>query len=434
MSKLHALAIDAAIWAMPIVSFDAMRQAFFRDAQARYHDIVYWEHADWKLRLATPTASALYVYSNINTAGGPIVVEIPRAVGAALYGSILDAWQVPVADIGPNGADLGRGGKYLIVPPDFIGEIAQEYIPVRLATHNAYMLLRALPEGNGESGRQNALAIIKRLRIYPVVEAACMPEQRFVDMTGKLFDAIVRFDVSYFWSLARMVNEEPRQLRDEVMLQRIATLGIERGATFSPGKLSDVLAAAASDAHAWFVSKAPTWGTVFWRDHQWCLPSAVAVETGFTFVKGNELVDVQSRGLAFFLGCAPPARLGKASFHVSAFVDDAGRTLAGDDSYRLRIPPHVPAARYWTATLYDATTAAFVQGGARVELGSYDPTLQKNADGSCDLYFGPSAPPGREANWLPTPPRTPWFLTFRLFGPQPPLFSRDWQLPDIEKL
>src|SRR5262245_55186034 len=99
-TSLRTLAIDAAIWGMPIVSFDAMRQAFFRDAQARYHDIVYWSQpADWKLRLPTPTGSALYVYVNINTADGPVVVDIPRVVGAGLFGSINDAWQAPITDI-----------------------------------------------------------------------------------------------------------------------------------------------------------------------------------------------------------------------------------------------------------------------------------------------------------------------------------------------
>src|SRR5215475_5417438 len=33
------------------------------------------------------------------------------------------------------------------------------------------------------------------------------------------------------------------------------------------------------------------------------------------------------------------------------------------------------------------------------------PEMQKNADGSIDVYFGPNTPAGKEANWIPTDPR-----------------------------
>src|SRR5689334_24473242 len=76
-------AVEAAIWGMPIVSVDAMRQAFLRDAGAEYNDVVYWSRqADWKVQITTPNASSWYVYIPINTQDGPIVVDIPPAVGA----------------------------------------------------------------------------------------------------------------------------------------------------------------------------------------------------------------------------------------------------------------------------------------------------------------------------------------------------------------
>src|SRR5262245_8426018 len=93
-------AVKAAIWGMPIVSMAAMRHAFFDDAEARYNDIVYWSNlGDWKLQLTTPNASTHYVYFNFNTKDGPIVLEVPAALEAGLFGSILDAWQVPKVDI-----------------------------------------------------------------------------------------------------------------------------------------------------------------------------------------------------------------------------------------------------------------------------------------------------------------------------------------------
>ena len=109
-------AVEAAIWGMPIVSFDAMRQAFFRTG-AKYGDILYFSKpADWKFQITTPNASSLYVYVNFNTKDGPVVLDFPAAVGAGLFGSLNDAWQVPVADVGPEGEDQGKGAKYLLLP------------------------------------------------------------------------------------------------------------------------------------------------------------------------------------------------------------------------------------------------------------------------------------------------------------------------------
>jgi len=117
-AALTRTAIDAAMWGMPIVSVDAMRQAFFRDAGAQYGDIAYLSKpADWQLQLTTPNGSAYYVYFNFNTKDGPVVLDVPPAVGAGLFGSMLDAWQVPVADVGPQGEDQGKGGNYLLLRP-----------------------------------------------------------------------------------------------------------------------------------------------------------------------------------------------------------------------------------------------------------------------------------------------------------------------------
>ena len=151
LRTIERRAIEAAIWGMPIVSVDAMRQAYFRDAGAQYNDVVFFSRpSDWKFLVTTPNASTRYVYINFNTqVEGPVVVEIPAAVGAGLFGSILDAWQVPLADVGPAGEDQGKGGKYLLLPPDHTGEVPSEYIPVYSKTYNNYALFRAISETSG---------------------------------------------------------------------------------------------------------------------------------------------------------------------------------------------------------------------------------------------------------------------------------------------
>ena len=87
---LERRAVEAAIWGMPIVSVHAMREAFFRDAKAKYNDIVFWSKpSDWQNQTTTPNASARYVYFNFNTLpDGPVVLEVPAAVGAGLFGTL----------------------------------------------------------------------------------------------------------------------------------------------------------------------------------------------------------------------------------------------------------------------------------------------------------------------------------------------------------
>src|SRR5271156_2799765 len=114
---LDRRAMDAAIWGMPIVSFYVMRQGFFRDAKAHYGDIMYWsKFPTWRNQTTTPDTSARYVIFFTNTQDGPVVVEVPPVGDAALSGTLLDAWQVPLVDVGNTGEDLGNGGKYLLLP------------------------------------------------------------------------------------------------------------------------------------------------------------------------------------------------------------------------------------------------------------------------------------------------------------------------------
>ena len=223
-------AIDAAIWGMPIVSVQAMRQAFFRDAKAKYNDMVFWpKPADWKNQTTTPNRAVRYGYVNFNTKEAPVVVEIPPALEAGLFGTLLDAWQVPQTDVGPEGEDPGKGGKYLLLPPYFGGNPPAGYTIVRAQTYNGYALFRAIPKSSSEVDVNNAIALVKKLRLYPLADANHPPEQRFVDMAGKLFDGIVRFDESFYASLAQMINEEPVLTRDRAMMGLLLPLGIEKG-------------------------------------------------------------------------------------------------------------------------------------------------------------------------------------------------------------
>jgi hypothetical protein len=431
---LERRAVEAVIWGMPIVSVDAMRQAFFRDAGARYNDIVYLSKpADWRLQVTTPNASSYYVYIQINTKGGALVLDVPPATGAGLFGSINDAWQAPLADVGPAGDDQGKGARYLLLPPGHARSVPMGYFPVPFATYNGYSLLRAIPATSSPADIAQALDLVKKIRIYPLAEADHPPTQRHIDVAGLLFDGIARFDATFYDSLARMVNEEPVQTRDLVAMAGLRSLGIEKGHAFTPATgTREALAMTVREAHACFVSAA-TAGEPFWPNARWILPAGhVGPQTGFRFETPDRL-EIDERGTLFFLGCAPPKRLGAATFYVFGVRDAKDRPLLGDRTYRLHVPADVPVRQFWAVTVYDLETAAFIRDSPRIEVNSYQ-KLQKNTDGSIDVHFAPRAPTSGETNWIYTAPGKRWIAAFRFYGPDKAVFDKTWRLGEITEI
>jgi hypothetical protein len=364
-----------------------------------------------------------------------VVLDIPPAREAALFGTVLDAWQVPLVDVGGAGEDQGKGGKYLLLPPDYKGQVPAGYIPVPSKTYNGFVALRVITKTEKPEDIRDAIAYLKQLKSYPFSKENSPPEQRFIDMADTLWDGIVRFDASYYTSLARMVNEEPVQPRDLEIMGMLRLLGIEKGAEFKPDTATlATLSAAAQETHAWFMDKLVTFGVKFWPDRGWDIPAPpIAARTLFTW-ETPEYFDVDARGIAFFSFYAPPKKLGAATFYLGTFFDAGGQRLSGENTYRLRVPADVPAKQFWSLNIYDLETASFIRDAKRIGIDSYDQKMKRNADGTVDLYVGPQPPAGQEANWLPTVAGRGWFPFFRFYGPEKPLFDKSWKLSDFEKM
>jgi hypothetical protein len=98
------------------------------------------------------------------------------------------------------------------------------------------------------------------------------------------------------------------------------------------------------------------------------------------------------------------------------------------------VPPNAPVKQYWSATVYDRATHAPIRNARWPSRSSQTPGLQKNADGSVDVYFGPNPPPGKESNWVPTSTDGGFEVLFRFYGPEKSLFEKTWRLPDIKKV
>ena len=430
-------AVEAVVWGMPLVNTEAMRHAYLRDVGATYNDICYFSQpADSRFQVTTPNASTNYVYFNFNLKQGPVVIEVPEPLGAGLLGGMLDAWDVTVVGVGPADENNGKAAKYLLLPPGFDGEIPDGYIVVRFATFNGYALLRAIPVTKSEADVAAALALVKKIRAYPLAEAENPPQQRFIDIHGKTFNGITTFDERFFEGLNRMVQDEPVAERDLLAMGALRSIGIEKGKEFTPDDATvRLLRDAAHEQLAVFVEGMKAFGEKWWTDRTWKLPDVRGVKTNFSYIMGDYL-DVDARGLSNFAAFGFPKRVGQGGsiVYLVTFLDDHGEPITGERSYRLHVPPNVPAKQYWSVIAYDAETNGFIRESPVVGLDSYNQAMQRNTDGSIDLYFGPEAATGKESNWINTTRGRPWFPGFRLYDPDTAFFDKLWVLPDLEQL
>jgi hypothetical protein len=187
LQSLKCRAMEAAVWGMPLVNFDAMRQALFRDVNSGYNDILYQSRvADWKFQVPTPNSVTPYVMFFINTKqDGPMVVEVPPGTENALRGTLIDAWSVPVIDISNEGEGQGKRKRYLLLPPDYREAVPAGYIPVHCKTYNSYSLGRVISKAFGDEGVQKGIAYLKQLRIYPLTQSRRTPYYAIHRYIGK---------------------------------------------------------------------------------------------------------------------------------------------------------------------------------------------------------------------------------------------------------
>lgn len=316
-----------------------------------------------------------------------------------------------------------------MLPPDDGSEVPTGYVRVPSDTFNGYALFRATPTTASNADVAKAIALIKRIRAYPLALASKPPEQRFIDMAGKLFDAIPPMDERFYASLARMVDEEPAQPHDLAIIGMLRSIGIEKGKSFAPdARTLATLKEGIREAHAWLSQRLPQWGIRWWDDRRWDLPASPRLTN-----QAGGVIDIDARSVLFFSISGMPKRAG-AAFYLWAFSDGRGQPLRGEQTYRLRVPPRVPTQQFWAITIYDRETRGLIREMSRGTVDSFDRKVEKNADGSVDVFFGPSAPPGQESNWIPTARGRNWFPILRIYAPEDALFDKTWKLPDIQRV
>jgi len=232
------------------------------------------------------------------------------------------------------------------------------------------------------------------------------------------------------------VQNEPVMERDRLILTQLRFLGIEKGKEFKPdARQKKILEEAVVVGEA--MAKANTSDKrvepPFWKGTNWKHALVCAVDQ-----RKPNYDQLDERAAWFYEAVVISKGMltenpGVGQRYIVSYKDKDGKWLDGGKTYKLHVPANPPAKQFWSATAYDEGTRQMVvteQG--RPDISSRKKDIVKNSDGSIDVYFGPKAPPGKEANWVQTVPGKGWFTYFRFYGPTEAFFDKSWALPDIE--
>src|SRR6185312_7776040 len=132
----------------------------------------------------TPNTESVYGMQFLDLKrDGPTIIEAPPG----LLGGCSSMWQESLIGIGPTGADNGKGGKVLLMPPDHQGAPPEGYLAAKSPTYGVWFGVRAfLVNGRPD----NEIALMKAIRIYPLTKAGDAPAMVFLNGSGKAIDTI----------------------------------------------------------------------------------------------------------------------------------------------------------------------------------------------------------------------------------------------------
>jgi hypothetical protein len=420
------------LWGLPIVGFANLQVILEGTTGALPGDLTIYMGNEQSVFL-TPNAVTPYIAGYLDLAKtGPVEMDIPAG---AIAGSVMDFWQRPLSDLGVAGLDQGKGGKYVFVGPGQEVPAAEGAFVLRSPTFGVALFYRML-----DPDQVKGEALAKRIRVYPRAKRDNPPATRFLKPDPDKFAKFTTMPRGMkFWDqLAAIIQREPVEDRDRFFMAMLRPLGIEKGKPFQPDErqkriltegafVGEAMAKAfAFDARfpdACYRSDAQ-WDYYMLLDPMQDLPtySEVDERAGYFY---------SALGVTKAMLSKTP---GVGQAFLGSFRDKEGHAFDGAKSYRLHVPPNPPAKQFWSVTLYDVDTRSIVLNEQhRAQLGSRE-NLAKNADGSVDVYFGPTSPKGFEKNWIQTVPGQAWFAVFRFYAPTEAYFDKSWPLPDIEKV
>jgi len=436
--------------------------------------VIFPELMDAKSLFLTANADTVYYMAVVDLTKGPMVVEQPPKG----LGTINDMWFSWIIDIGFPGPDRGEGGKYLIVPPGYEGPLPEGgfYVARSRTTRVLYAARSFLVNNDPKPAVEN---IKKHIKIYAYTPGGvgtsiataldgkvrlgrdpAIPATKFVEATGKVMNTIPPGDFGFFEMINENVQREPANSYDVELAGQLAAIGIQHGKPFKPdARMKKILGDAAAVGNAagrvlnwrallahpeWAYYPGSNWANMLFEGGAFfeTPPPLFTKEGMFKPFPPTGARTLDSR-TAFYYGYTldSPGMImripGVGSQYLMGFLDADGNSFDGAKTYKVTLPPKIPARAFWSLTLYDNQTRSMLdtpQRFPRAGSQSYpSPAAEPNPDGSTTVYFGPKQPEGvKRGNWIQTMPGKGWFTLLRLYSPLESFFDKSWRLSEVE--
>lgn len=435
-------AVQLYLWALPSLNMYGMKEGSEAKFGKGYNVLpIFKDRLNAKTLITTPNSDVIYALGYLDLKeDGPLVIEAPPQ----LQGILDDFRQRPVksigridgrewaGDVGLGGPDKGKGGKYLILPPDYTGSIPAGYLPFRSRTYGVFVFWRGFFQDPKQL--EAPVKVMEQTKIYPLGKQASAKPMQFPNASGVEVNMLYPHDFSAFEMLDRFIQHEYVDEQDFQFRGMAAALGIVKGKPFAPDeKMKKILEAAAQTA--WRMGHVMNTTTPrYYSDRQY-IQGLPVTSAEFNYDSYTD-VDRQSAFFTLAYSTSPLMFYNMpdiGSKYPSAFLDADGDPFDGSRSYRLHLPANIPAKLFWSITLYDPITGVGLDNGQPFPSINQMDKPAMNADGSWDFYFGPKSP-GEGKNWIATIPDKGFFVNIRLYGPTQPFFDQTWKPDDVVKV
>ena len=446
--------------------------------------LIFSELMDAKSLFLTANADTIYFWVNLDVTKGPIVVETPPLA----LGVVDDMWFQWVTDFGLPGPDRGEGGKYLFVPPDYKGELpGGGYFVQKMRTTRATLLGRSFLENNDP---KPVVALIKKtLKIYPYLPggygtsigsalqgkatlartpdhkldwAFLRPQQpaKFTEGSGKVMNTVPPNDFSYFEMINDLVQKEPvgrarpgdhgvagrdRHREGQALQSRCANEKDpdRRGRDRNRRSTDLELEVPARPRAAITTPTRPGSTRSSLGGYNFETPppqvSADGVITPYP-PTGARTLNVRTT-MFFAYTFITPAMIMRltdiGSQYIIGFVDSKGEYFDGSKTYKVTLPPNIPAGKFWSFTVYDNQTRSMLDTPQRYPrpaaraIRRPPPRRTPTAPRPC-ISARPSPPGSATATGFKPIPSKGWFTILRLYSPLEPFFTKEWRPSEIE--
>jgi hypothetical protein len=416
-------------WAIPAIGVLGWHRASIANGKTGETDWVVYDNYVPRQGILTPNTEVSYVmtFPDLQKTG-PLVLDYAPG---KIAGIVMDYWQRPQFDFGLTGPEKGGAGKALIIGPgqNPPGDVAGYHV-IRMPTRFAFIGYRVL-----DRGEKDKLTPLNKL--YPYSDRANPPSPTLINATKDYTQSAPR-GLAYWEAVNEIIQREPVEERDRFFTAMLRDLGIEKGKPFAPDdhhkKLFEDAALLGEEIAKVVVYEKRFIGNYYRPDARWQFAMVLdPSQHEADYDQLDERTDWFYEAIASSYAMITKTP-GVGSIYLSTYRDKDGDWLNGGKSYRLRISPNPPMQQFWAVSVYDLDTRTLFRNEAmKAEVSSNTKGLEKNADGSVDVYFGPQAPAGKEANWVQTVPDKFWFPYFRLYAPTQAYFDRSWLRPDIMK-